>query len=119
MSYTQSDINHALQIVMNAINTGRDPTDTAGMDSDDEAWYQEKEGKDIDSLIIHLYKQIRESKKTRKTNSKSKRKNKSKSKRKNKSKSKRKNKYKSKRKNKSKSKLFNSRKARKSKRKNK
>jgi hypothetical protein len=103
MSYTQSDINHALQIVMNAINTGRDPTDTAGMDSDDEAWYQEKEGKDIDSLIIHLYKQIRESKKTRKTNSKSKRKNKSKSKRK----------------NKSKSKLFNSREARKSKRKNK
>ena len=103
MSYTQSDINHALQIVMNAINTGRDPTDTAGMDSDDEAWYQEKEGQDIDSLIIHLYKQIRESKKTRKTNSKSKRKNKSKSKRK----------------NKSKSKLFNSRKARKSKRKNK
>ena len=65
MSYTQSDINHALQIAMNALSVGRNPTDTAGMDSDDEAWYESKQGDgaDMDTLILHLYKQLKAHKK--------------------------------------------------------
>ena len=65
MSYTPSDINHALQIAMNAISVGRNPTDTAGMDSDDEAWYESKQedGDDMDTLILHLYRQLKAQKK--------------------------------------------------------
>jgi len=65
MSYTQSDINHALQIALNALSVGRNPTDTAGMDSDDEAWYESKQeaGDDMDTLILHLYQQLKAQKK--------------------------------------------------------
>jgi hypothetical protein len=63
--YTQSDINHALQIALNALRVGRNPTDTAGMDSDDEAWYESKQeaGDDMDTLILHLYQQLKAQKK--------------------------------------------------------
>ena len=65
MSYTQSDIDRALQIAMNAISVDRNPTDTAGMDSDDEAWYESKQedGDDIDTLILHFYQQLKAQKK--------------------------------------------------------
>lgn len=64
MSYTQSEINHAGQIALNALSVGRNPTDTAGMDSDDEEWYLSKDGDgSIDELILHLYKLLKNQKK--------------------------------------------------------
>ena len=84
MSYTQYDINRAGQIALNALSAGFPPTDTAGMDSDDEEWYLSK-GEDgdgsIDDLILHLYKLLKNQKNQKKKGSQKKKRSKKKKKR--------------------------------------
>ena len=52
MSYSSNDVVRAVKIAQDAIESGRNPTDTAGMDTDDEEWI---DGDGHEDLVLQVY----------------------------------------------------------------